>query len=178
MRPASREVFHVKRGGGMVTVRFEFQPATLDDLPLLRQWQKEPHVSAWWDSDEPFDADDLRDPRVSRWIVSFNGASFAYMQDYSVHGWDTHPFAYLPPGSRGIDQYIGEIGMMGQGYGKAIIRQRMDALFSLGAPVIAVDPHPLNARAIAVYEKVGFRIVGPEQDSPWGRILPMAAHRE
>ena len=145
------------------------------DLALLRTWQSLPHVREWWGDDEPFNEEELRDGRVSRWIVELNGNPLAYMQDYSVHGWDEHHFGYLPPGSRGIDQYIGDPSMLGRGHGTTFIRQRMQELFAAGAPVIATDPHPANTKAIAVYSKLGFRIAGPEQKTPWGFILPMEA---
>lgn len=147
----------------------------MEDLPLLRWWQDLPHVREWWGDDEPFDEGDLHDARVSRWIVELDGKPFAYMQDYSVHGWEGHHFGHLPPGSRGIDQYIGDPAMIGGGHGTAFIRQRMQEIFAAGAPVIAVDPHPANARAIAVYRKLGFRIAGAERATPWGLILPMEA---
>jgi len=157
----------------MASADYVFRPVTLDDLPLLGTWQGFPHVREWWDDGEPFTVDELLDKRVSRWIVELDGAPFAYMQDYSVHGWEEHHFGHLPPGSRGIDQYIGVPGMLGCGHGKAFIRQRMQELFAAGAPVIAVDPHPENMRAIAVYRKLGFRVAGKARKTPWGCILPM-----
>ncbi|MHC2492069.1 hypothetical protein ACVII0_005923 [Sinorhizobium meliloti] len=88
--------------------RYSFRKATVNDLPLLTAWQSNPHVRAWWGSDESYDAADLADPRVARWIVSTAERPFAFMQDYTVHGWEDHHFAKLPRGSRGIDQYIGD----------------------------------------------------------------------
>ncbi len=155
---------------------FQFHPATTDDLPLLRRWIGHPHVRRWWDADDPYGPQDLADPRVARWIVSYLGRPFGYMQDYAVHGWDQHHFGHLAEGARGIDQFIGEPDMMGQGHGTAFIRQRMTTLFRAGIPVIATDPHPENERAIAVYRKLGFQISGPPQHSDWGLILPMIAH--
>ncbi|NKB16629.1 MAG: acetyltransferase [Sphingomonadales bacterium] len=152
-----------------------FRPATLADFDLLRLWQEGPHVSRWWGREDPFDEEDLADPRVSRWIVSLEQRSFAYMQDYAVHGWGEHHFAFLPEGSRGIDQYIGETEMIGKGHGTAFIRQRMAEMFSRGVPVVATDPHPENLRAIAVYQKAGFQIAGTVQQTKWGLVLPMVA---
>ena len=80
-----------------------------------------------------------------------------------MHGWGQHHFDYLPEGSRGIDQYIGETGMIGNGHGTGFIRQRMKELFGRGVPAVATDPHPENLRAIAVYQKVGFQIAGTAQ---------------
>lgn len=147
----------------------------MGDLPLLMEWQAQPHVRVWWDSYEPYDLEDISDPRVSRCIVSVEGRPFAFMQDYSVHGWVDHHFAQLPKCARGIDQYIGDPRMIGIGHGTAFIGARMGVLFDSGVPVIATDPHPDNERAIAVYKKLGFEPSGQPQETQWGRILPMLA---
>lgn len=161
----------------VTTDRYSFRRVTLDDLDMLMGWQSNPHVREWWGSDEPYDEEDLADPRVARWIVSNAGRPFAFMQDYTVHGWEDHHFAFLPEGSRGIDQYIGDPEMVGVGHGSAFISARMQALFEEGAPVIATDPHPDNARAIAVYKKLGFAPSGPPQETQWGLVLPMLARK-
>lgn len=155
--------------------KYNFRNANMNDLPMLLEWQAQPHVRKWWDSDEPYDREVLSDPRVSQFIVSIEGRPFAFMQDYSVHGWESHHFAHLPKGARGIDQYIGDPKMVGAGHGTAFIGARMDVLFDSGVPVIATDPHPDNERAIAVYEKLGFERSGSARETQWGRILPMLA---
>lgn len=154
-----------------------FRKVTTADLRLLATWHSQPHVREWWESSEPSTGEELADPRVARWIVSYAGRPFAYMQDYTVHGWSDHHFYQLPKGSRGIDQFIGEPEMMAQGHGSAFILERLKALFAEGAPVVATDPDPKNARAIAAYKKSGFREFGPVQDTPYGRILPMKVSR-
>ena len=154
---------------------YRFRPVEPNDRDLLTSWVSEPHVAAWWD-DVP-DADAPEDPHVARWIVEADGRAFAFMQDYDVHAWADHHFGDLPAGSRGLDQFIGDPAMVGHGHGPAFIARRMDMLFALGAPVLAVDPHPDNARAIAAYRKVGFRIVGASRESAWGPFLPMHAAR-
>ena len=159
------------------TQRYKFRRVTMNDLRLLMEWQAQPHVREWWDSDEPYGEDELGDSRVSRWIVSLDGRPFAFMQDYTVHGWDDHHFAGLPEGSRGIDQYIGDPDMTGAGHGPAFIGARMQVLFDEGAPLIATDPHPENKRAISAYRKLGFEPAGPAQETRWGLILPMLARR-
>lgn len=159
----------------MTTNRYHFRPATLADLDLVRRWRAEPHVREWWDDEDPYDASDLADPRLSLRIVACGGIPFAFMQDYDVKGWKGHHFGYLPEGSRGIDQFIGDPGMIGLGHGSAFIRQRVAELFAAGAPAVGTDPHPKNARAIAAYRKAGFRIVGPEEETEWGRVIRMEA---
>lgn len=154
---------------------YSFRAVTVGDLELLHAWQCEPHVAEWWDSGTPYTADDLRDPRLAMRIVEVGSSPFAFVQDYDVHGWDGHHFAHLPPGSRGMDQFIGTPVMIGRGHGSAFIAQRMDELFAVDAPVLAVDPHPDNARAIAVYRKLGFTVAGKPRQTEWGPILPMEA---
>ncbi|MFG5383640.1 GNAT family N-acetyltransferase [Yoonia sp. R2-816] len=156
---------------------YQFRPARLKDMPMVSAWQALPHVARWWDDDPVYDAADLADPRVSQWIVAMDGTPFGYLQDYDVHGWADHHFSHLPPGVRDIDQFIGPAEMLGQGHGPGFIAQRMGDLFDAGAPVIAIDPHPDNTRAIAAYAKVGFRKLGAPRQTRWGLILPMAAHR-
>jgi aminoglycoside 6'-N-acetyltransferase len=158
-----------------MTGRYRFRVATAADLPLLEGWRRQPQVREWWGDPEPDDTEDLSDPRVAVMIVECDGTPFAYIQDYDVHGWKGHHFGYLPEGSRGIDQYIAAPGMIGFGHGTAFMRQRMMDLFADGAPAIGTDPHPTNARAIAAYRKAGFRIVGPEEDTEWGRVVRMEA---
>ncbi len=100
-----------------------FRAATEADRPLLLRWRSLPHVVAWWDALEP-DEDVLDDPAVTRWIVEHAGRPFAFAQDYSPHEWDDHPFAHLPPGARGIDQFIGEPDMLDQGHGSVRVQTR------------------------------------------------------
>ncbi|WP_170405282.1 GNAT family N-acetyltransferase [Ruegeria arenilitoris] len=156
--------------------QFTFRSATAADLELLLDWQSRPHVREWWDSTEPGEAKDFDDTRVARWIVGLADQPFAYMQDYSVHGWDDHHFYDLPKGSRGIDQFIGELNMTGKGYGPSFIAQRLKRLFEDGAPVIATDPHPENVRAIAAYRKAGFKELRRAEETPWGLVLPMVVY--
>ena len=153
--------------------QYEFRRATTADIAVLNKWRLLPHVGEWWGTEDLFDEEGFSDPRVVQWVVSFSGRPFAYIQDYTVHGWENHYFADLPIGSRGIDQFIGPTDMVGIGHGTAFIGKRVQALFEAGAPVVATDPHPDNARAIAVYEKIGFRAVGPPRETEWGLILPM-----
>ncbi|TPW32281.1 acetyltransferase [Martelella alba] len=161
----------------MTDSQYGFRRATMDDLALIMAWRSRPHVRKWWDLGKPYSEEEMADPRVARWIVSTNERPFAFMQDYSVHGWADHHFASLPEGSRGIDQFIGEPGMIGLGHGTAFIRARMKTLFDEGAAVIATDPHPDNLRAIAAYKKAGFEAFCPPRETRWGRILPMMARQ-
>ena len=63
------------------------------------------------------------------------------------------PFAYLPTGARGIDQYIGELDMIGVGHGTAFVKVHTQRLFSSGTMVIGTDPHPITHARSALMKK-------------------------
>jgi aminoglycoside 6'-N-acetyltransferase len=145
---------------------------------MLERWRAMPHVAAWWGKPEvEAAAEAFADPRVAMWIVEHDGRPFAYAQDYAPHDWDDHPFAHLPRGARGIDQYIGDPEMLDRGHGTAFIRAFCGRLFAAGAPAIGTDPHPDNRRAIRACEKAGFRIASEPLDTSWGRAVLMEQWR-
>jgi aminoglycoside 6'-N-acetyltransferase len=154
---------------------YRFRRMTRDDLPMAHRWLETPEVRRWWsdpDGEVSLDAKDLDDPHIRMWIVSHADRAFAYLQDYSPHDWPMHHFGHLPPGSRGIDQFIGDADMIGRGHGPAFIRVHVDRLFGEGAPVVVTDPDPSNARAIRAYQKAGFTPVSA-QATQWGPALLM-----
>jgi aminoglycoside 6'-N-acetyltransferase len=153
---------------------YRFRPVVEADLPLIARWRAAPHVLEWWGAPSvEEERNGLSDPRIAMWIVELEGRPFAFAQDYDVHGWPEHPFSYLPPGSRGIDQYIGEADMLGAGHGSAFVRQHVERLFAAGAPAVGTDPDPANARALRACEKAGFRVASAALDTPWGPAVLM-----
>jgi aminoglycoside 6'-N-acetyltransferase len=162
--------------------RYSFQRMTPADLPMVRRWLETPAVREWWvdangEPSDPINENDLEDPHVIMWIVSHMGRPFAFIQDYDPHAWSGHHFGHLPPGSRGIDQFIGEPDMIGRGHGSAFIRAHVDALMASGASAVGTDPSPANARAIRAYESAGF-VRQQETATEWGFCLLMTRFAE
>jgi aminoglycoside 6'-N-acetyltransferase len=93
---------------------------------------------------------------MNQFIVATQAHRFAYLQCYDPAAWPEGGLGAHPPGTRGIDQFIGEAGMVDRGHGSALIRAFTDDLLGAGAPRIVTDPDPENARAIRAYEKAGF----------------------
>ncbi|HEY6258788.1 MAG TPA: GNAT family N-acetyltransferase [Xanthobacteraceae bacterium] len=138
---------------------YTFRRTVRDDLPLLQRWLRTPEVSRWWGDAQEQEAllrEDLDEPAMVMRIVSFEGRPFAYAQDYEVHVWPQPHFAHLPQGSRAIDSFIGEPGMIGRGHGCAYLKLLAARLTAEGAPVVAIDPDRDNLRARRAYEKAGF----------------------
>jgi aminoglycoside 6'-N-acetyltransferase len=93
---------------------------------------------------------------MEQFIVVSDDRPFAYLQCYDQSAWPDNGLGDHPTGTRGIDQFIGELDMMGQGHGSAFIRAFVEGALAKGAPRIVTDPDPGNARAIRAYEKAGF----------------------
>ena len=128
------------------------------DLPMILNWLRTPEVLRWWgEADEQYElvSGDLDHPDMDQFIVSINGRPFAYIQCYALSTWN-QGFGSQPPGTRGIDQFIGKAEMVNRGHGSAFIRAFTDDLLGGGTPRVVTDPDPKNARAIRAYEKAGF----------------------
>jgi aminoglycoside 6'-N-acetyltransferase len=157
---------------------YRFRPMTSGDLALVRRWLETPEVVRWWgqpDQQYALVSGDLDHPDMAQFIVAIDDHSFAYVQCYALGTWNDG-FGAQPPGTRGIDQFIGEPGMIGQGHGSGFIRQFTDALLASRLPRIVTDPDPDNGRAIRAYAKAGFqndRLV----ETPDGLALLMVRDR-
>ena len=155
-------------------LQYQFHPMSADDLPLVRAWLARPHVREWWgDPDAQFGivSGDLHEPAMDQYVVSLDHVPFGYLQCYRLTDWNIG-FGAQPAETRGIDQMIGEAGMVGRGHGPGFIRAFIEGLLASGTPRVVVDPDPENARAIRAYEKAGFlkdRLV----DTPDGPALLM-----
>ncbi len=154
---------------------YGFRRVTPADLPMANGWIAMPEVARWWDA--PLELDDLAAADHRLWIVDLDGRPFAFLQDYDPHAQPGHPFAHLPPASRGIDQFIGEPEMLGRGHGSALIAAFAERLFAEGAPAVGADPHPDNARAIRAYVKAAFTADAAPRETPWGAALLMTRRR-
>jgi len=159
----------------MTASPYEFRPMTAADLPLVRRWLAEPHVVQWWGNTyREFDlvSKDLKVEAMEQYIVYTDGRPFAYIQCYDPKVWPDNGLGEHPEGTRGVDQFIGELDMTGQGHGSAFLRTFIERVLAQGAPRIITDPDPDNARAIRAYEKAGFRQEGLVDTSD-GRALLM-----
>jgi aminoglycoside 6'-N-acetyltransferase len=164
----------------MAATRYRFRPVTRDDFPLLRRWFEQPHVNAWWDGPDGALAEiaqAMEEPWTRPFIVLFDDQPIGYQQVYDPHAEDDHPYRDQPPGTLGIDQFIGEPDMIERGHGNAFIRAFVEQLFAEGAPRVITDPDPTNARAIRAYKKAGFRTL-ERRMTIFGEAELMARERE
>ena len=155
---------------------YSFRSVEPDDLPMLGQWLRQPHVRQWWGDPEKGVAEiaaAMNEISTEPLIVEFEGQPLAYLQSYDPHLEDDHPYADQPTGTLGLDISIGNADLIGKGHGSAIISQFALELFEEGAPRLVIDPHPDNTRAIRAYERAGFRHIDT-RESQYGPAHLMA----
>lgn len=143
-----------------MTTGYAFRDLTEDDLPMIARWLGEPHVAEWWGDPEQGLREitaAMTDIATEPLIVEHGGRPIAYLQTYDPHLEDDHPYQDQPTGTLGMDVSIGPPDLVGQGHGSAMIAAFVQQLFEEGVPRVIIDPHPGNVRAIAAYEKAGFR---------------------
>ena len=153
---------------------YDFRDLKCSDEILLRRWVASPEARRWWG--EPSEQlalilEDLDNPAMGQWIVSFEHEPFAYAQAYEVHAWPQPHLADLPQGAMAIDAFIGVPEMIGRGHGGRFLRFLAERLLAEGAPLVAIDPATENSRAQRAYRKAGFRDVGQAETEAGPVIL-------
>jgi aminoglycoside 6'-N-acetyltransferase len=157
-------------------VVYHFRPMSAFDLAMVNAWRATPHVQQWWDDDEIALAGE-DEPALDQHIVATGGQPFACLQCYPQSAYPENCLGTHPPGTRGIDLFIGVPGMLGRGHGSAFIKAFVEHLAIAGVPRAIADPNPRNARAVRAYAKAGFRS-GSVVDTPDGRALLMICDTE
>jgi aminoglycoside 6'-N-acetyltransferase len=131
--------------GRLVTLR----PAVAADAPILLAILDQPDVAAWWRRDE---WERLDESDAVTFAIVLDGAVVGCVQ-YSE---ETDPDYF----SAAVDIFVSG-AVHGRGVGsdamRALIAWLIDAR---GHHRLTVDPAAVNARAVHVYEKLGFRRVG------------------
>ena len=105
----------------MANTAYRFDPMTAEDLPLVQGWLRQPHVAEWWHDRAAFEfvSGDMAHHDMAQFIVTTAERPFGYLQCYNIGGWH-EGFGPQPPGTRGIDQFIGDPAMVGRPEGLAL----------------------------------------------------------
>ncbi|WP_153504772.1 GNAT family N-acetyltransferase [Cumulibacter manganitolerans] len=150
------------------------RPLTLDDLPMVERWMRDPRVAEWWSDDPAGELADIEQEvredgatvyRIFEVDAKPIGLIFRYRIDDYTDYVETFAAANvdLPPGSWSMDYLIGETDAVGRGLGTAMIRAACDEVWSTdaGASRILVPVHADNTRSWRALQRAGFtRIPG------------------
>lgn len=147
------------------------RPATLDDVPTLQAWDREPHVIAC-SSDRPdlevaFDGIEWPEELAESSDISFyriaevDGRPIGVMQVCDPHLEPTHYWGEIEPNLRAMDIWIGPADALNRGYGTQMMTLAIDDAFADPAvSAVVIDPLNTNVDAHRFYRRLGFEIVG------------------
>jgi aminoglycoside 6'-N-acetyltransferase len=144
------------------------RPATLEDVPTLERWDREPHViSATTDdpnAEKAFGDHDWRkeiplQSDLSCYLIAeVDGRPIGAMQIIDPHREPTHYWGEIEPNLRAIDIWIGSGSDLGKGYGEAMMRLALQRCFDDSkVTAVVIDPLNSNTRAHKFYVRLGFR---------------------
>jgi aminoglycoside 6'-N-acetyltransferase len=137
--------------------------ATIDDAPLLRHWDEQPHVIDSDPNDDwEWETEILKTPFWREQLLAeVNGVPIGFVQIIDPAAEESHYWGDVSNDLRAIDIWIGEADHLGQGYGTAMMRQAIERSFlSAQVRAIIVDPLASNVRAHRFYQRLGFKPVG------------------
>lgn len=152
------------------------------DLAAMARWLSDPRVLEFYEGrDNPHDVERVRQVFLTEMaekgqmacIVELDGTPIGYLQFYLVDCEELAELGLEPtPGVFGLDQFIGEPGLWGQGVGRRMIRLILGYLFDEeAADRVILDPVVTNLRAIRCYEACGFERIAvlPEHEMHEGK---------
>lgn len=148
---------------GTVTLR----PATVDDVPLLDEWDTRPHVIASSGDDDVRDwGDEIvhADEWTEHLIAEEDGRPIGVLEIIDPALESTHYWGDAEPGQRAIDIWIGEVADLNRGLGAQMMQQALARCFADPAVwAVLIDPLGSNTSARRFYEREGFEVLGPRR---------------
>ena len=145
------------------------RPLTTDDADDLHRWLNDPAVLAFYDGrDNPGSRDRIKQHYLSKTghpvqgcIVQWQTKPVGYLQVYPLDAEDIERFGFpMQQRSIGMDMFLGESSLWGQGIGTRLTQLASDALLEKwGADRVILDPRVSNLRAVHVYQKCGFVVL-------------------
>lgn len=134
--------------------RFIFKPVEVKDRPLVHEWLVRPHIAEW-----------IHGVGLQNTI---NGLKKFFRGESNTIYWIGYdkdiPFAFLITSPEGndattLDLFICDLNYLGKGIAVPMIQEFLLSQFP-DVKRVLIDPEATNERAIHVYQKVGFKIIG------------------
>ena len=163
---------------------FTFKPPVESQRELIHQWLQQDYISEWihgqglqntlsgletfFHSQAKSEGLDRQANITQHWIGYDNDIPFVYLLTSNVFKHATNAYAkYSAHEGLAItlDIFIGNTEYLGKGLASTVIKEFLLSHFPDVSEVF-IDPEKANIRAIHVYQKAGFRIVG-EFIAPW-----------
>jgi RimJ/RimL family protein N-acetyltransferase len=139
-----------------------FRPLREDDLPLLHEWLRRPHVARWWNPAETLAEIEAKyRPRIAGeepvdlYLAVEAGEPVAFLQTYLED-----------EVTAGMDVFIADEARTGKGEGSELIRRFVDEVVFRRAETLKciADPEETNAPSIRAFAKAGFTVLDTFDD--------------
>jgi len=139
-----------------------------DDYARISRWRSDPRVlEGYGGRDHPLDIWTVMarlgpkvrgESEVFPCMIERAGRAIGYLQVYPVRAPSDYGLAEDEAQDLfGVDLFVGEPDLWGQGLGPIVLRATLDWLFrEQGARKVVIDPRVENERAVRAYEKTGF----------------------
>lgn len=134
--------------------QFTFKPLEEKDRPLVHGWLQQPYIAEW-----------IHGVGLQN---TLNGLEKFFQGDSDTTYWIAYdkdiPFAFLITSPEGndattLDLFICDQNYLGKGIAVPMIQEFLITQFP-NVKRVLIDPEATNKRAIHVYQKVGFKIIG------------------
>lgn len=150
-------------------MRVGFRAMELDDLRLMHRWLQRPHVNRWWGRRETYEevldrylpAIDGRDP-TDLFLVLLEGREIGFIETYLVEDYPGYATLIgVGDGTAGVDLFIAERSLTGQGIGSEILRRFVSEIVFAKATTrrCVAGPEAANVASMRAFEKAGFHVV-------------------
>jgi ribosomal protein S18 acetylase RimI-like enzyme len=133
---------------------FSFSPVGSSQISLIHRWLQQDHIREW-----------IHGTGLQN---TLSGLEKFFLGESSTTYWIGYdkdiPFAFLITSPEGkdattLDLFICDLNYLGKGIAVPMIKEFLRSQFSHLKRVL-IDPEATNTRAIHVYKKVGFKIIG------------------
>lgn len=134
--------------------RFIFKSVEVKDRSLIHEWLLQPHIAEW-----------IHGVGLQN---TLNGLEKFFQGESDTTYWIGYdkdiPFAFLITSPEGndattLDLFICDLNYLGKGIAVPMVQEFLISQFS-NVKRVLIDPEGANRRAIHVYQKVGFKIIG------------------
>jgi aminoglycoside 6'-N-acetyltransferase len=146
----------------MMHSTISLRPATIFDLEIITDWDKQPHVIESDPSDDWNWEEELTRavPWREQWIAEIADRPIGIIQIIDPYEEETHYWGDVAENLRAIDIWIGAASDLGRGYGTIMMKLALARCFERPAvTAVLIDPLETNHRAHNFYERLGFQFV-------------------
>ena len=170
----------------MIRGSFYYSELIKDQLPMVVDWLRKPHVSDWFHGEGLQNTlkglDDFVNHRAGNatyWVGSMMGKEpFSLLITSYADPYDPQ-YELVPFKGKTIvtlDLLIGRLEYLGKGYGSRLIVDFLQQKFPHASDFV-IDPEKENVRAIHVYKKVGFKVIN-EFIASWHPVPHILMHAQ